>query len=116
LRFVDQAGKVGHATLRIGDSALFLSDEFPGLCSSPDKYGGSSVLLHLYVEDVDRVARQAVAAGAKLLIAVDDRPWGDRQGRLDDPFGHIWRVSMHAEDVSAQELSKRIGPEWPLGS
>ena len=107
LRFMDQSGRVGHATLRIGDSALFLSDEFPGVCSSPRTLGGSSVVIHFYSEDVDRIAQKAVENGAKVLIPVSNQPYGDRSGRLQDPFGHIWTVATHIEDVSPDQLRER---------
>lgn len=111
LRFEDDSGRIGHCTLTIGDSLLFLSDEFAGICSSPRTLGGTSVLLHLYTEDVDEVAAGAVAAGAKVLIPVKDQFYGDRAGRLEDPYGHIWAIATHREDVSAEEMRLR-GEAW----
>jgi PhnB protein len=75
---------------------------------SPITLGGSPVTIHLYFDDVDAVVRQAVAAGAKLLIPVSDQFYGDRSGRLQDPFGHVWIVATHQEDVSPEEMQKRL--------
>jgi PhnB protein len=101
-------GRVGHAELQIGDSRVMLADEFPERdIHGPKKYGGSAVTLHLYVEDVDQVASQAVAAGAKILRPVQDQFYGDRSGMLADPFGHQWNVSTHKEDLTMEEIGKR---------
>lgn len=101
-------GKIGHAEIQIGDSRIMLSDEFPEYGNrSPEAFGGSPVTIHLWVEDVDVVARQAVAGGAKILIPVSDQFHGDRSGRLADPFGHVWIVSTHIEDVSPEEIERR---------
>lgn len=107
-RLVVPGGKIGHAEIQIGDSRIMLTDEFPEYGNrSPESIGGSPVIVHLYVEDVDALARQAVAAGAKVLIPVADRFYGDRSGRIADPFGHVWIISSHIEDVSAEEIEKR---------
>jgi PhnB protein len=99
---------IAHAELKIGDSIVFLSDEFPGApCESPQKLGGTSVTLHLYVPDVDSSFKKAVGAGAKENMPVQDMFWGDRYGRVVDPFGHIWGILTHKEDVSPQEMEKR---------
>ena len=96
LRLPMPDGRIGHAEVRIGDSFIMLSDEFPEYGNrSPESIGGSPVIIHLYVEDVDAMASQAVAAGAKVLSAVADWEHGDRSGRLADPFGHLWIVSTH---------------------
>ena len=101
-------GKIGHAEIRIGDSPIMLSDEFPDMgARGPESIGGSPVMIHLYVENVDAVARQAVAAGAKLMTPVADQFYGDRGGKLADPFGHVWWIATHTEDVAPDELSKR---------
>jgi len=101
-------GKVVHAELKIGDSMLMLGDEMPGgKCRAPQSLGGSPVNIFLYVEDVDRVFKQAVDAGAKVDMPVADMFWGDRFGSLVDPFGHSWSLATHKEDVSADELRKR---------
>jgi PhnB protein len=107
-RLLQPDGRVGHGEIRIGDSLVMLSDEFPEYgARSPQSLGGSPVIIHLYVEDVDGLARQAVAAGAKVLIPVKDQFYGDRSGRFVDPFGHIWIISTHKEDVSGEEIQKR---------
>jgi PhnB protein len=97
-----------HAELKIGDSRLFLVDEFPEMgCRGPESYGGSSVTIHLFVEDVDSFFKTALAAGAKERMPVADMFWGDRYGRLADPFGHEWSVATHKEDLTPEELNKR---------
>ena len=101
-------GKVMHARLTIGDSNLFLADEFPGMGSpSPAKLGGSPVVLNVYVEDIDKLFQQAVAAGAKVTMPLADQFWGDRYGQVVDPFGHHWALGAHIEDVAPEELEKR---------
>jgi len=101
-------GKVGHAEMTIGDSRIMLADEFPERdIRGPEAYGGSPVMIHLYVEDVDAVAKQAVALGAKELTPVADQFYGDRSGTFLDPFGHHWHISTHKEDVPEEELRKR---------
>jgi PhnB protein len=101
-------GKIGHAEVRIGDTVIMLADVHPEVgAHPPGHYGGSPVSLHLYVEDVDKIAQQAVAAGAKVKRPVADQFYGDRMGSLEDPFGHVWHVTTHIEDVSPEELSRR---------
>lgn len=103
-------GKLLHALIRIGDSALMLVDEFPGQGSlGPKSLKGSPVTIHLYVEDVDAVVARAVAAGAKITMPVEDMFWGDRYGRLEDPFGHHWSVATHVRDVSPEEIREAVG-------
>lgn len=99
-------GKIGHAELKIGDSMIMLSDELMGN-RSPQTLGGSPVSIFLYVEDVDSVFNQAVKAGAKSDASPTDMFWGDRFGRLTDPFGHIWAIATHIEDVAPEEMEKR---------
>jgi len=107
-RMSDPSGKVGHAEIRIGDSFIMLSDEFPEYgARSPQTIGGSPVMLHLYVEDVDAVAESAVAAGATLDEPVADQFYGDRGGKLTDPFGHRWWIASRVEEVSAEEAKRR---------
>ena len=107
-RHVAPGGKVGHAEVRIGDTVIMLADVHPEFdAHGPAHYGGSPVSLHLYVEDVDRIAQQAIAAGAKVKRPVADQFYGDRLGTLEDPFGHTWHVSTHIEDVSPEELDRR---------
>jgi len=97
-----------HAEVKIGDSLLFLVDEIPEMnCLGPGSSGGSPVTIHLFVENVDSVFKAALAAGAKERMPVADMFWGDRYGRLLDPFGHEWSVATHKEDLTPEELSKR---------
>jgi PhnB protein len=100
-------GKLIHAAIKIGDSVLMLVDEFPEWGSlGPKSLKGSSVTIHLYVEDVDALVEQAVRAGAKITMPLDDMFWGDRYGKLQDPFGHDWSVATHIRDVSTEEMQK----------
>ena len=102
-------GKVGHAEIKIGDSHIMLADEAPEMdARSPKHYGGSPVSLLLYVEDVDKVFDQAVAAGGTATRPVTDMFYGDRSGTVKDPFGHSWHVSTHKEDVPPDEMKKRM--------
>lgn len=101
-------GKIGHAELKIGDSIVMLSDEMPGSgCRSPQSLGGTTVNIFLYVNDVDSVYNQAVRAGAKAEMPVADQFWGDRYGKITDPFGHSWSLATHKEDVAPAEMHKR---------
>lgn len=98
-------GKLLHALIRIGDSAVMLVDEFPNHNSfGPKSLKGSPVTIHLYVQDVEAVFKQAVAAGAKITMPVADMFWGDRYGLLEDPFGHHWSIATHVRDVKPEEL------------
>ena len=102
-------GRVGHAEIRLGDSVIMLADEFPEFGGkAPATLGGSPVSLHLYVEDVDAFFRRAVEAGAHERKPVMDQFYGDRSGQLEDPFGHLWWVATHVEDVPPAELQKRV--------
>jgi PhnB protein len=102
-------GKIGHAEVMIGNAIVMLADEDPGAAHiSPKALGGSTVKLHMYVEDVDAFFEKAQAAGAKVLLPPADQFYGDRSGRLEDPFGHVWLVSTHTEDVSPEEMQKRM--------
>jgi PhnB protein len=102
-------GRVGHAEIRLGDSLIMLSDEFPEFGGkAPESLGGSPVSIHLYVEDVDAVFKRALAAGARELKPVMDQFYGDRSGQLQDPFGHLWWVATHKEDVAPEEMQKRV--------
>ena len=108
MRHAGPDGRIGHAEIRIGNSILMLADEHLEVdAKSPKTVGGTPVKLHLYVKDVDAVARQATAAGAKVVRPVQDQFYGDRNGMLEDPFGHQWHVSTHIEDVSPAELRRR---------
>ncbi len=108
MRLTDSNGLIGHAEVRVGDSRIMLAEENPEYNASPQSLGGSTVIINLYVEDVDTVVEQAVAAGAKIVFPVNDQFYGDRSGRIVDPFGHIWIISTHKEDVSPEELQKRF--------
>lgn len=100
-------GKVMHAELLIGDSVIMLSDEFPDFGAlSPQALGGSPAGLHIYVEDVDSAFDQAVKAGAHVEMPVMDQFWGDRYGRLKDPFGHKWSIATHTKDLSMDEMKR----------
>jgi PhnB protein len=108
LRMADPQGKVGHAEIRIGDSVIMLADEHPGMgYRGPHTLGGSSVSILLYLEDVDDVFERAVRAGGKVLRPVADQFYGDRSGTLEDPFGHVWTVATHVEDVAPEEMKRR---------
>ncbi|OFX18430.1 MAG: glyoxalase [Anaeromyxobacter sp. RBG_16_69_14] len=112
---VNQAdGRIGHAEITVGDSMIMLADEFPehGI-RGPRSLGGSPVTIHLYVEDVDATVARAVAAGAQITRAVQDQFYGDRSGSVTDPFGHVWSVSTHQEDVSAEEIERRAAANPP---
>ena len=109
MRLPNPDGTLGHAEIKIGNALVMLADEYPDYGNlSPKTLGGSSVRLHMYVEDVDAFFEKAVAAGAKVLIPVADQFYGDRSGRLEDPFGHVWLVSTHIEDVAPEEMQKRM--------
>jgi uncharacterized glyoxalase superfamily protein PhnB len=97
-----------HAEIKIGDSHMFLSDELPNMsCRSPQTLGGTAGSIFLYLEDADKVFNQAVAAGAKVRMALSDMFWGDRFGSVTDPFGHEWGLATHIEDVAPEEMEKR---------
>jgi len=101
-------GKIGHAELEIGDSLVMLSDPFPQASTTPPKeLGGTSAGIFLYVEDVDAVVKQAVDAGATVAMEVADQFWGDRFGSITDPFGHLWSIATHVEDVPPEEMAER---------
>lgn len=101
-------GKIGHAELEIGNSLIMLADEHPEMGAlSPKAIGGTPVGLHVYLEDVDAVAKKAVAAGATLKRPVENQFYGDRLGSIVDPFGHLWHISTHVEDVSPEEIGRR---------
>ena len=109
MRLPNPDGTLGHAEIKIGDALIMLADEYPDYGNlSPKTLGGSSVRLHMYVEDVDAFFEKAVAAGAKVLIPVADQFYGDRSGRLEDPFGHVWLVSTHTEDLTPDEMERRM--------
>jgi PhnB protein len=99
-------GKIAHAEIKIGDSIIMLSSEM-GPNRSPQTLGGSAAGIFLYVEDVDSVFNQAVGAGAKADMPPTNMFWGDRFGKLTDPFGHLWSLATHIEDVAPEEMERR---------
>jgi PhnB protein len=102
-------GRLGHAEIRLGDSVIMLSDEFPEYGGkAPPTLGGSPVSIHVYVDDVDAFVKRAVAAGAKERRPVADQFYGDRSGQVEDPYGHLWWIATHKEDVSPEEMQKRV--------
>jgi PhnB protein len=108
LRMPGPDNRIGHAEIRIGDSPIMLADEHPQMgVRSPQTLGGAGLSLMIYVEQVDTVFNRAIAAGATELQPLKNQFYGDRSGTLKDPFGHVWTVATHVEDVSAEELSRR---------
>jgi PhnB protein len=115
MRFAQPNGQIGHAEIKIGSSIVMLADEAPDMgYRSPQSLGGSGTGIMLYVEDVDRVFERALEAGAKTHQAVKDQFYGDRSGALIDPFGHMWTIATHVEDVSPEEMQRRM--DASLGS
>ena len=111
MRMPGPDGKVGHAELKIGDSHFMLADEDPSMGqghTSASTMGGSPISLYLYIPDVDKVFDRAVSEGAKVLKPVQDQFYGDRSGFLQDPFGHLWGLATHVEDVSSDEMQRRM--------
>lgn len=102
-------GKVMHASIRIGDSVIMLNDEMPEWKTfGPKTLKGSPVTIHLYVKNADAVFEQAIKAGAKVTMPLDDMFWGDRYGKLEDPFGHEWSIGTHVRDVTLEEMQKAM--------
>jgi PhnB protein len=101
-------GKIGHAELEIGDSLVMLADPFPQASTKPPKeLGGTTGSVFMYVEDVDAVVKQAVDTGATITMEVSDQFWGDRFGTITDPFGHVWSIATHVEDLTPEEIAER---------
>jgi PhnB protein len=108
LRMADPKGGIAHAEIKIGDSVIMLADEHPDMgYRGPRSLGGSAVSIMLYVADVDGTFERAVKAGAKAQRPVGNQFYGDRSGTLEDPFGHIWTISTHVEDVAPEEMKRR---------
>ena len=109
MRMPGPDGKIAHAEIQIGGSYIMLADENPEMgARSPKTVGGSPVSLLVYVENVDRTVEKAVAAGAKVKSKVENKFYGDRMGGIEDPFGHQWYVATHVEDVSPEEMQRRM--------
>ncbi len=109
LRMADPKGRIGHAELKIGDSIIMLADEHHEMGHrGPRSLGGTSVSILLYVPDVDSVFDRAIKAGAKSQRPVANQFYGDRMGTLEDPFGHVWTIGTHIEDVSPEEMKRRM--------
>jgi PhnB protein len=111
MRMPGPDGKIGHAELKIGDSLIMLADETPSMGPghiSADTIGGSPVSLYVYLPNVDDVVKRATAEGAKLLKPVQDQFYGDRSGFIQDPFGHLWGIATHIEDVSPKDMEERM--------
>ncbi len=101
-------GKIMHAEIKIGDSILMLADEMPEMGNkSPQSYGGSGSSILIYTKNVDALFQQAVAAGAKPVMPVADQFWGDRYGQVTDPYGHVWQLATHKEDLTPKQMAKR---------
>ncbi len=107
-RMAGPDGRIGHAEIKIGDSPIMLADEHPEMgAKSAKTLGGSPISLMLYVENVDALAAQAIAAGAKVIRPLQNQFYGDRSGTFEDPFGLCWTISTHVEDVSPEEMKRR---------
>jgi PhnB protein len=108
MRMPGPDGTIGHAELKIGDSLVMLSDPFPqSLARPPKELRGTSSSVFMYVEDVDATVKQAVGEGATVSMEVADQFWGDRFGTITDPFGHIWSIATHVEDLTPEEIAER---------
>jgi PhnB protein len=111
MRMPGPDGKIGHAELQIGNSRIMLADENPSMGAghtSAATVGGSPVSLYVYLPDVDQVIQRATAEGAKVLKPVEDQFYGDRTGFIQDPYGHLWGIATHIEDVSPKDMEERM--------
>lgn len=108
MRMPDPSGKIGHAEIMIGDSHIMLADEYPEMGHrSPQTLGGAGVSLMIYLDDVDEVYKRALAAGAKQVQPLKDQFYGDRSGTVQDPYGHVWTIATHVEDIAPEEMQRR---------
>lgn len=106
---MEHEGKIGHAEIKIGDSPIMLADEYPEMgFVSPKTLGGTPVSMMIYVDDVDTVFNRAIESGGVQLKPLLDQFYGDRSGTLTDPYGHVWTVATHKEDVTPEEMDKRM--------
>ena len=116
MRMPGPDGKIGHAELEIGNGLVMLADEFPEMGQkSPKNVGGSPVTIAVYLADVDSVFKKALDAGAREVRAVEDQFYGDRSGGFEDPFGHLWSIQTHVEDVPPDEMEKRAAKAMAEG-
>ena len=114
MRLPMPGGVIGHAEIKIGDSIIMLADEFPDMdVRGPKTIGGTPVSLMLYVEKVDEVFHRAIAAGAKEIRPLQNQFYGDRSGTVEDPFGHKWTIATHVEDVTPEEIERRMAAMKP---
>jgi uncharacterized glyoxalase superfamily protein PhnB len=105
-RMMTPDGKaIMHAQVKIGNSMLMLANEWPPMCLSPKARGGTSVTLHLYVENADEVFGRAVKAGCTVKMPMSDQFWGDRYGQVEDPFGHLWSIATHKQDLTNEQIA-----------
>ena len=112
MRMEAPGGKIGHAEIQIGNTIVMLADEMPEMSfRSPRSLGGPTSHFMIYVEDVDARVEQAVAAGAKLVRPVKDQFYGDRSGGVEDPFGHLWYIATHVEELTPEEINQRLAAE-----
>jgi PhnB protein len=107
MRMPGPEGKIMHAELKIGDSIIFINDEFPGMAEAPAPGVTPSLFMFLYTEDVDSVYNRAVSMGSMVVMPLENMFWGDRYGKVTDPFGHQWGIAQHVEDVAPQEMKRR---------
>lgn len=115
-RMPGPAGRLMHAEMRFGDSVVMLADDFPEYGSrGPRALQGTSVTIHLYVEDADAVWERALAAGATPVMPLEDAFWGDRYGQVQDPFGHRWSIATHQRDLTPQQLEEAMRKAMPDG-
>ena len=114
---MEHEGKIGHAEIKIGDSPIMLADEHPEMGHvGPKTLGGSPVGIMIYVDDVDTIFNRAIESGGEQVKPLQDQFYGDRSGTLKDPFGHVWTVATHKEDVTPEEMDKRMAAASGQGS
>ena len=114
-RYTEPSGRIGHAEISIGGARIMLSDEHPEIgVLSPDTLGGTPLTLHLQVRDAAATVAHAAAAGATVQHAVQDQPYGERSGTIKDPFGHRWMIATPIEEVSKEELQRRVGNAYEI--
>lgn len=105
---MEMMGSIGHAEIEIGDSLIMLSDPFPDMgAQPPESYGGTPVHMSMYVDDVDATFAKAIEHGAESISEPENQFWGDRSGKVKDPWGHVWGIATHVEDVSPEEMDQR---------